>query len=246
MLTDSAGWAARLSSADRTLKCGSSSGNASCFAAARTLSQTPLLALLHQQCCAAPQRRLLARSLAPTAFAWSAKPIMAEIFSGIIDHRRLAYLNDATRLERRSAYPTHPLRSHATDARAALGEISRKIRRPAKSLPSCFCRGTQFCRDLQDLDDHRDGDLPPRTGCHEILFGSRFIVRADRRCRTMPKPTILILDDRRERGVNPLAGLQGRRIDESRIVGEGVEIAPSLYRARSAWPRRGARRHQLQ
>src|SRR5262249_34949643 len=84
-------------------------------------------------------------------------------------------------------------------------EINRKSGRLKKSVPSGLRRATQPDRDLQNLDDHGDGAPPLRTPCHEIVFDSQFIVRADRRCRTMPKPTILILDNSRERGVNPLA-----------------------------------------
>src|SRR5215467_6040778 len=83
-------------------------------------------------------------------------------------------------------------------------EINRKSGRLKKPVPSGLRRATQLGRDLQDLDDHGDGAPPLRTGCHEIVFGGQFVVRADCRCRPMPKLTILILDDRRERGVNPL------------------------------------------
>src|SRR5215469_15665590 len=87
-------------------------------------------------------------------------------------------------------------------------EIGCKFGGLQESLPSCSCRATQFRRNLQDLDHQGDGTPLPRTGSHEIVFGSQFIVRADRRRRTMPKPAIQIFDDRRERGVNPLARCQ--------------------------------------
>src|ERR1700752_1599161 len=58
---------------------GSSSSSFSRLAPASTFEHGPLLALLHQQRWAARQRRLLARSFAPLALAWSANLTNAEI-----------------------------------------------------------------------------------------------------------------------------------------------------------------------
>jgi hypothetical protein len=72
---------------------------------------------------------------------------------------------------------------------------------------------------VKDVNDHGDGTPPPRSNCHEIVLGSEFIVRADCCCCTMKKPTILVLDDRRERGMNlvahcKLGGMMNRRSHE--------------------------------
>ena len=58
---------------------GSRSSSFSRIAPARTFEHVSLLALLHQQRCAALQRRLLARSFAPPACAWSENLTSAEI-----------------------------------------------------------------------------------------------------------------------------------------------------------------------
>ena len=83
-------------------------------------------------------------------------------------------------------------------------KISGELGGLQEPLLSGRCCAAQFCRDLQDLDGHGHGAPPLCTGCHEIMFSSQLIVRADRRGGTMPKSTILILDDRSKRGMNPL------------------------------------------
>jgi hypothetical protein len=95
-------------------------------------------------------------------------------------------------------------------------KISRKLGGLQEPLLSGLCHAAQFCRDLQDLDRHGHGAAPPRTGCHEIVFGSQVIVRADRGGGTVPEPTVLIFDDRGECSMDPLArcwagGLVDRR-----------------------------------
>ena len=126
--------------------------------------------------------------------------------AGIIDHRRLAHF--ATPSDPRDAQlirwihlglPQQMLKQFRP------AKVSRKFGGLQKSLAPGLCRAAQPCRDLQDLDDHGDGASALRAARHEIEFGSQFVVRSHRRRRTMPKPAILILDDRGKRGVNPLA-----------------------------------------